>query len=280
MTDDRRPWWVWRAHPAPPKRLTTTVRQVVGKRTRVYEQPLELMLQLPYQRDDRAYWGRLGAYWGRLGQRSTATNAEVNRWNDARVVIRTWLNTFFGPDVAPGRAMRRAYGAGGEPVDFAIGRFSPADGFGSMLVVNAHDVYTKNDEARRSQRYDFVVTPPVFMFCDLTGTFDFAAIGPTTFWIQPEVYEATGEIMQGSPVGQVVKSSTTGRTSSRDVKHALTNRDLQSALSGWPHDASGGMEKAARVVTVALDAFLERGAPDPRFVDPDRVYQMSERDPF
>jgi len=271
----RKPWWVWRTHPSPQRQMTETVEQYVGKRKRVSEQPVELMLEVPYM-------------WKPAAMRSGWTRREIEQWasvgqeeallmNEITTVLSRWLARHLAGRT-PGRSGAAAYsGTGLGPPTVFSGIVGPASGYGSMAVISARDIYAKSENTRRSQRYDFMLTPPLYKFCDLTGVFSHEDIGPLTFWIQPEVHAETGEIMQGSPVAQSYTGQHWGgRPTRSDVRHAIGHADLQKALDG----AVGGTaeQRAAAIVQIALDSYLERGQPDPRFLNPDELAKMV--DPF
>lgn len=274
-----KPWWIWRLHPHPPIRITTTKEQYIGKRKRVFTDDVVLSLPLPYVREQNSFFRDptitvMPREIRGSGAPQIRWENERRQWNTAKHIIKDWVASTF-ENVAPS-----AYHVGH---DGWTGRTAPADGFGSMFCIVKLDVYTKPEESRRAQRRDFLVTPPIYMFCDLSSTFAFEEIGPTTFWVQPQVYEATGEISQGSPVGEF--SRTRERAwGQRGTRWSVTNRELQEAMDGYGSMTGANNNKtqqqAAGIVRIALDAFLELGKPDPRFVDPDKVYAMSEREPF
>lgn len=93
----------------------------------------------------------------------------------------------------------------------------------------------------------FWLTPPLTKFADLTNFYPDSwrvKHGHPEFWIQPEVFQHTGEIYQGT-IGNLIPIEFSGLQ-----KHAAT-------------EESGGF------ITAALDSFQEKGGTaDPRFLKP------------
>jgi hypothetical protein len=106
----------------------------------------------------------------------------------------------------------------------------------------------------RGGPYRRLLTPPVYKFCDLDKGYPDAPsiLMPFDFWIQPDVFHETGEILQGS----VIHESNLQRGINRPALLASILREG----SPW--------QEMVEYIHVALDAFLERGdnTPDPRFV--------------
>jgi hypothetical protein len=108
--------------------------------------------------------------------------------------------------------------------------------FGSMLAVEIS-----------KQGVHQLITPPIYLFADLQKIdpkINLADIGSSRFWIQPEILQATrSEVYQGDSVNDLI-----------DVDRDALN------------EASAENQHAVNDVLVALDAYLERDSPDPRFV--------------
>ena len=117
---------------------------------------------------------------------------------------------------------------------------------GSMFCVEMETV-------GRGGLYRFLFTPPVYEFCNLETEFLSinAEVTPHDFWIQPEVYEATGEILQGSPIDP---ANTDGYING-----------LRRGVSIQTFD-SPDHQQYLDYVRIALDAFLQQGVPDNRFL--------------
>lgn len=233
-------WWIWRLHPSP-RRLLTDKRYPYGAVT--------IDLPLPYVRSDSGeIWSKKNIY-PPSGFHDSDWNRSVKAWTQAFDAIKQWA--------------WESYGASSSFVRRHIPHL-----FGSMLVVEVTEFYASSrtpQRARRRQRYDFMLTPPVHMFCDLTGVFEEKDIGPLTFWIQPEVFEATGEIMQGEPIGSPAAMQ-------KYARFAVSMKDLQDAIGG--RLVSDAQDRAAEIVRIALDSYLERGEADPRFLNRNELREM------
>jgi hypothetical protein len=140
------------------------------------------------------------------------------------------------------RAARRIVGMG----DVGYGASGEDASLGSMLCLSA-------DLFGRGGPYVFLFTPPVYEFCNLEREFANIddAVNPHDFWIQPEVYEATGEILQGSPVDPA------------NMKGYASGLERGVPIQSFD---SPGHEQYLGYVRIALDAFLQQGVADPRFI--------------
>jgi len=101
---------------------------------------------------------------------------------------------------------------------------------------------------RRTRESLYLLVPPLIRFADLNSHFDIAdvagQVGDGSFYVNREVYEATGEFIQGNVLGS---------------HHAVNAIDVQNSP----------MREMAGFVLTALDSFLERGGgADPRFNPP------------
>lgn len=270
-----RPWHVWRTHPHPPTQMTFDEVSIVrGKRAGVRKRvvtprPVELELPLPYIREEGRLWSTPGSVDMPSWDTPRTANDDLEAWDYTRGEFMRWFVKMIGPISADG--FIHADGM----------RMRSATFLGAMLGIDLEQIFVRRKYAPmgsgRAQRYDFLLTPPMVMFCDLSSSFSYEDIGPLTFWIQPEVFEATGEIMQGSPIGQKEKSSTK-RQRWRPGRFSISRRELAGDTSGAPQ--SSAERRAASVVIIALDAYLELGRPDPRFVDPVRADEAVDHDPF
>jgi len=93
-------------------------------------------------------------------------------------------------------------------------------------------------------RFNIWVTPPLYMFADLSATSYKRSFDPNMrqFWVQPEVFEATGELLQGEGPRQWIEWT---------PAQAM-------AFAGLP-------DGLTETVMIALDSFLEKRVVDPRF---------------
>lgn len=91
----------------------------------------------------------------------------------------------------------------------------------------------------------WALTPPVYKICDLDLPFP-DIVGPADIWIQPEVHGVTGELIQGHPCGHLT------------LWYPAPSSETVRVLTPDQYN----------FVEVALDAYLERGTPDPRFLKP------------
>lgn len=113
--------------------------------------------------------------------------------------------------------------------------------FGSMRVVEVTGPSYK-------PQMHWLFTPPIYLFANLYKmrpdfkTHPDFKEGSPRFWIQPQIFAATGEIYQG------------------DVQD-LVDLSREDLIAAEP-----SVQDAADEVLVALDAFLTKGRPDPRFV--------------
>ena len=102
---------------------------------------------------------------------------------------------------------------------------------GTMARIVASMMFRHSPENQRYTRHRVMFIPKLDMFCRL---------GRLEFWIQPDIYELTGELVMGEPWQE-------GRGPSITLAELHSERDRQQVI-------------------VALDAYLERdGSPDPRF---------------
>lgn len=101
--------------------------------------------------------------------------------------------------------------------------------------------------ARDDSAQKYLLTPPLDRFCDLAKAdmhrrwSDQDGLGSLAFWAQPELVGAAREIYQDDDPRSF---------------QAIDQRDLDESQ----------FSEAAQIVSVALDAYLGTGIPDPRFV--------------
>jgi hypothetical protein len=115
---------------------------------------------------------------------------------------------------------------------YVQGRWQP---IGAMLAASVFT--TPRRTGVRSMRR-FIVTPPVYMFADLEADFGDRDMGSLKFWVQPDVYEVSAQLLQGDTPSEWLDF---------DRNRVTENQDALDALM------------------VALDSFLEKRAIDPRF---------------
>lgn len=119
-------------------------------------------------------------------------------------------------------------------------------------------ILTRSSGAKKQ----FWLTPPVYQFLDAKKHLSDDALREVgspldrergyKYWVNQEVFEATGEFLSGG------LDKTHRVVNVKDTQHVihLLNQDMHST----DDDAA-----LANLILVALDAFIERGAPDPRF---------------
>ena len=120
----------------------------------------------------------------------------------------------------------------------------------------------------RGGPYHWIFTPPIYRFCDLNKEFPYLSepnngvlSPPFDFWVQPDVFLETGEVLQGSPIynGQVLDYE------------LLVARPRNLHELAKDRQGHGRALELIDFVQVALDAWLERyertgeTTPDPRF---------------
>jgi hypothetical protein len=109
---------------------------------------------------------------------------------------------------------------------------------------------------RRSRESLYWLVPPLLRFADLDKHFEAAevsnVVGPGQFYVNPEIYEAAAEFVQGDIFGS---------------HHVINARDLIYAADLGTGDArvDEAADEMRQFVSAALDSFLELRAPDPRF---------------
>lgn len=138
---------------------------------------------------------------------------------------------------------------------------------GAMRAIRFETVPRGSWEARggRGRRYMYWLTPPVVQFLDAKKHLPddvLRELGTPLdrerryqYFIQPEVFAATGELLGGS----------------LEATHRVFNvRDTQRVIEMMAAD--GDTNELGNLILVALDAFLEKNAPDARF-NPQRRFR-------
>lgn len=111
----------------------------------------------------------------------------------------------------------------------------------------------------------WLFTPPVYKFCDLDKEFpDTATPVPHDFWVQPEVYAETGQILQGSPSYNATEIIDDHLIVSkpRELQSMLRERREYQPPQGAfqthsPEKLARGIEQL-EFIQIALDAWIDR----------------------
>lgn len=222
---ETREWWMWIIANGRPDGESESVRVVARK----------LELAIPYVWDDALVpekhrgWGVIGVAHDHKRDLAEMRGVFVS-------YLRQWL-----------------------PRDFAQ-RDAELHLMGKMIVAELRDFYRGRREAR--------FTPPCFKFCDLNKEFpeveESNLVRPFDFWIQPDVYQATGQIMQGSPVYQNIEPGGRRGPHVRALRTMIEERNVRLEAGA---DAIEWLEW----IHVALDAWVENyertgeTTADPRF---------------
>ncbi len=113
--------------------------------------------------------------------------------------------------------------------------------------INVGPMFTASTDVIQ-RRGVFYLTPPIEMFCYIEQLTD-----APEFWIQPSIFEETGIVFR-----------------CRNVTHLIVTSSAQSFGfgRGWKGELARESAEVVDFVSVAIDAFLQRGSPDPRFLDP------------